>query len=268
MRVYSLYKDFFLFLESLVSSHDRWSAFQNSYFSKHRDFLSKVWFCFQGYTLKNIRQRVELIKREDYADIADALAGYDIEENTRRVIEHCIRLLTFADQRAVSVYLFIGFFSPDAFVIRFQGDYVICVALERFHSFRAYPLLLAHELGHCIQNRLNGERFSTPLHRLVREGIAICFSKRAYPGKREHEYLFLTESRFRFFEENYERLACEIFRGGAEGVDLFHGGCERFPPRTGYYVGYRVVSDFLTKRCNNSVECLIRSSSRILKEMM
>ena len=272
MAVNHLERDFFAFIDEVEKRRacspaegvDLWRVFQSRYYRRHRAFLSAVWFKCQGYTRTNIRERVRAIKLGDYAGLREALAAYDVDGCTRTVLERCA--LHSGDFSPCEIYLFVGFFSPDAFVVRHEGSPVICVGLERFRSFRTYPVLLAHEFCHlAMMRKLGGtgkggveadgmpspsepERVSG---RLVREGIAAFFSGRVWPDEPPHVHLFIDERRFRELSRLYPStgdLRREIVSRVSAGRDIFHGHGEDCHPRLGYYLGYRLVGDFARRK--------------------
>jgi hypothetical protein len=219
-----------------------WSAFRRYYYNQHRDFLTSLWQDYQGFTERNIRERVGDIKKEDYADLEEALKLYDVEEETRNTVLHCKTIYYDPDQ--CNVYLYIGFFSPDAFVFKYGEDFVICVGLERFHDFRDYPVLLAHEYFHYVQNRLTGRQPADLAESLVSEGLCVYFSKMAYPSRKEHVYFFLTENNCRYLDSHYPDILKNL--KSTDGRERLFGPMHGpYPGRAGYFVGYRIVSEYL-----------------------
>ncbi len=263
LKVHCLYRDFFLFLRMISLEKDIWTAFRRHYFDKHRDFLKEVWFSYQKYTPKNIRERVTDIKREDYAAIESELKIFDIEENTREIILHCKGMLH--DPDPCNVYLFIGFFSPDGFVILYNGEHVICVGLERFRNFKNYDVLLSHEYYHYILNKQCPRRRESLRNDLVREGLCIYFSKIAFPGRKEHLYLFLNEEQFSGLERNAGALMSKVKGGRLRREELFGSHSRQFPPRAGYYLGYRLVKDFIERTGIDDIGFLMREQNQILQ---
>jgi len=264
VKIHCLYRDFFIFLRMMHMEGDQWTSFRHYYFDRHRDFLSAVWFGYQGFTERNIRERVRSVRKEDYADIENQLKIYDIEGHTREIILHCRSILH--DPLPCPVYLFIGFFSPDGFVLSYGGDQAVCIGLERFHDFRDYDLLLSHEYCHVVMNRRFGAGGETIKRKLVREGLAVYFSTLVYPGRKANRYLFLDEDRFRMMEN--DRKLMEEVREAGEGEaarrELFSGAGKRFPPRAGYYAGYRLVLDFIRKTNVRDIDFLLRDRNQIL----
>jgi hypothetical protein len=250
---------------SMEGSGDRWGLFVRRYYGKHRDFLSRVWLHSQGFTEQNIRERVERIRPGDYAWLQGALELYDIEGNTAGILSHCEKLFGHIMNCTVhyDTYLFIGFFSPDAFVIEHHGESVICVGLERYRRFRHYPLLLAHEFCHCVINRILGPGNRTLLSRLVREGLAVHFSKLAFPGRRESEYLFLPTGAYNDLQTRERSIWQKLLKEGERIGDIFHGQNGKLPNRAGYYIGYRMVNEFIERTGKTDPAWLIEHAERI-----
>lgn len=264
VKIHCLYRDFFLFLRMINLESDRWAAFKRYYFDKHRGFLSHVWYEYQNYTPGNIRDRVAALKKEDYAQIENELKLFDIEEHAREVVQHCSDLLH--EPNPCTVFLFIGFFSPDGFVTRYRGSSVICIGLERFRTFRDFDILLAHEYCHYILNKRSGEGLGSIAEKVVREGIAVYFSRYAYPGRAEERYLFLNKERVHWLGERYESILQNIRKGELKNSDLFGPESEKLPPRAGYYVGFRLVDDFVRKTGVSDIQFLIKDENQILMD--
>lgn len=260
MNIHCYYRDFFLFLKMMNLAKDPWRAFRRYYFDKYRDFFSCLWFEYQGYTLRNIRERVFSIKKEDYTDVEEALKLYDIEESTRETLAHARSILHY--HGVCNIYLFIGFFSPDMFVMQFEDDYVICCGLERFHNFKYYPLLLSHEFCHFVHKKMHGEEDTLPL-RLVSEGLSVYFSTIAFPGLPQYQYLFMKRAHYNTLQENYPEIRKALLNGDIKDEDLFHGTTVTFPPRTGYFIGYKMVTEYINRRGIKDIEKLIEKCREI-----
>jgi uncharacterized protein YjaZ len=265
VKIHCLYRDFFIFLRMVNLEGDHWGSFRRYYFDKHHDFLSHIWFGYQGYSQRNIRERVDMMKKEDYAQVESELKLFDIEERTREVVQHCKNLL--GDPDPCNVYLFIGFFSPDAFVVQFGSSYVICVGLERFRTFRRYDVLLAHEYCHYLLNKRAGEPGEHLMRQLVREGIAVYFSRRAYPGRDRADYFFLKKDRLQYLHENAEGIIARVRDGAFDREALFGPESKTLPPRAGYYLGYLLVEDFMRRTGVQDMEFLLREENQILIDL-
>jgi uncharacterized protein YjaZ len=262
VKIHCLYRDFLIFIRMKDMERDAWRAFREYYFDRHREFLSHVWLQYQGYTMRNIRERVENVKKEDYAQIESELKLFDIEENTREVVQHCKNILH--DPDPCNVYLFIGFFSPDGFVISYLNRWAICIGLERFRSFKNYDVILSHEYCHYILNKRCGESGDLLPRRLIREGLAVYFSKIAFPGRTDSTYMLLSEGRLLQLRDNYEAILREIRSGEMGAEQLFGPRSENIPPRTGYYVGYRLVQDFVDRTGIADIDFLMKDENQML----
>jgi hypothetical protein len=261
MKAHCLYRDFFIFLRMMELEKSPWTAFRRYYYGRHRDFLTSLWHGYQGFTELNIRERAEAIRKGDYADLEEALKLYDIEEETRNAILHCKRIYFDPDQ--CHVFLYIGFFSPDAFVFKYGQDFVIAVGLERFHDFRNYPVLLAHEYFHYVQDRLTGRQPSDLAESLVSEGLSVCFSMLAYPSRKEHVYFFLTENNCRYLDGHYSDILKNL--KSTDGREKLFGPMPGpYPGRAGYFVGYRIVSDYLGEDTRDAASLLAQRERIIL----
>jgi hypothetical protein len=233
MSVHCLYPDFFRFLDTLDEEGKqelgRWERFERLYFDKHSEILSTLWFQCQTYSRENIRERVLAVKRGDYGELRSALLRYDLPGATEAVLERCAGI---ARHVPADVYLLVGFFSPDAFVADFGGKPSICVGLERFRTFRHYPILLSHEYCHLLVALRKSRSAEDVVQRAVGEGLAVYFSRLAFPGEREHTCLFMKERSFWDLLSQYPgaREAAEELRKCREsGGDLFHGHWEPNP---------------------------------------
>jgi len=266
VNIHCYYRDFFLFLKMMNLEKDPWRAFKRYYYDKYREFFSCLWLENQGFTIKNIRERVLCIKKEDYSDVEEALKLYDIEEATRETLIHSRSILHY--HGVCNIYLIIGFFSPDMFVMRFGDDYVICCGLERFHSFRYYPLLLSHEFCHFVHKKLHGEEEGTVPFRLVNEGLSVYFSTLAFPGLPHYRYLFMKRAEYNALQESYPHIKKALVDGELKDVDLFHGTSETFPPRTGYYIGYKMVLEYIKKKGIDNIEILIERCREIVMDFL
>ncbi len=248
MKIYHLYRDFFRFLKSLEVEKNVWKSFREYYFDKYRDFLSVVWFKYQNYSLKIIRDRVLSIKIGDYSDVEASLKLYDIESNTKLIINDCRKILYLPE--VCHIYLFIGFFSPDAFVVKYRGRYVIVVGLERFHNFSKYPILLSHEYCHYVQNMISGElKENILIRRLVREGIAIYFTKLLFHSREDKlysfkpwDYVFMDKQTYNYLNERFETYIDELIEQNFNiDEDIFHGVTFRFYPKAGYFIAFKII---------------------------
>lgn len=271
MKIHCLYRDFFLFLKMMNLDKDRWRSFKRLYYEKHRNFLSRVWIEYQGFSVKDIRNFVLSIKKKNYEKIENLLKVYDIEESTKETILRCKNLLHYPD--ICNIYLFIGFESPATFILRYRKTPVICVAIERaleralgqsigqLASFRLYPVLLSHRFCHYTQRIRKGESDGTVLGKLIREGIAVYFARQAYPGYDDPVYSFLPEDAYSYLEAHREEIYKKALRGG-KSFDLFSFGTDSIC-HAASYIGYWILKDYILNTGEERVEKLIESEDRI-----
>jgi uncharacterized protein YjaZ len=118
-------------------------------------------------------------------------------------------------------------------------------------------------LASSILNKQGGDEKTALRDRLIREGISVLFSKLAYPGKKEHSYFFLSRGRFNYLTKNYDQIIKGIKEGGLIREELFSMGSEQLPPRSGYFIGYRLVNDYMQGRGLQDVQVLIDEEKRI-----
>jgi uncharacterized protein YjaZ len=144
---------------------------------------------------------------------------------------------------------------------------VICIGLERFRSFVDYDILLSHEYCHYILNK-QGDEVDEPLERrLVREGIAVFFSRLACPDRREASYFFVDDERLSFIKINAQKITEMAGRGKVGIEELFGPTPESLPPRTGYYIGYLLVENFIRKTGIADISFLLKEENRMLLDL-
>jgi hypothetical protein len=260
LRIHCLYRDFFLFLKMMNLEKDKWRSFKRHYYDKHSQFLSQVWLKYQGLTARRLRSLVRSIEKSSYEKVENLLKVYDIEENTKEVILRCKDLLHYPD--LCNIYLYIGFLSPVPFVMRYHNSWVICVGLDQFAGFDSYPVVLSYQFCHYIQCIRKKEPEKDLLHSLIQEGIAVYFSKQAYPGYDEHLYLFLSEHAYRWLKDHCDEIVKKAIRGVIDS-DLFYPGSPSEAFHSGPFVGYRIVTEWIRKSGETRVETLIESTDRI-----
>lgn len=271
MAFYPLYEDFLKFLRALGQG-DAWESYRKYYFEPHREFLLGYWRTFPWMDLSQLRDRVRRIRRGDYSLLEELLASTDLEQLGREVLDRCMEVLPAP--REPDVYFMVGFFSPEGFVMEFKGKPVIGFGLERFKSFRLLPIIFAHEYCHYLRRLLNRGlskdetegKDETLGEVLLAEGLSAIFSRLAFPEQDLNEHLFLSRARLNWCQQNEERLR-ELVEAELESSSLvtalFSSGCHQLglPPRTGYYLGYRFVEDYLLKRSREDLKSIIQARS-------
>jgi len=67
MRIFSLYRDFFAFLEKITPGSSKWKTYLTHYLKPHQEFLENYFSHFPLINVSNLRERVERIKASDYS---------------------------------------------------------------------------------------------------------------------------------------------------------------------------------------------------------
>lgn len=262
MRIFSFYKDFFLFLEKILPGTDKWREYRKFYLTPHQEFLNTYFSHFPILSQSSLRQRVEKAKASDYSWLRHLISTCPPEKIILEAYERCRRIVS--SKRQPNVYLFIGFFSPDAFVMDFQGKPVICFGLERFRDFRLLRILFAHEYAHFLLNQSQGE---IPEDKklewlLISEGIGVHFSLLAFPEYKLTDHLLMRRDTFNWCQSHEEILKSIYFSGDYstdELMDIFRMGHHKLkiPPRTGNFLGFQAVKKYLSPNSERKIGLLL-----------
>lgn len=270
MPLYLLYKDFVRFLQVLGGKADPWECYQRHYLQAHQDFLFAYWHHFRWMDLEQISQRVKRVRRGDYCCLETPPGGRPPEQIAQETLKRCQQIATATTEP--EVYLFVGFFSADAFVMPLKGKPVIGVGLERFNDFSSLGIILAHEYCHWLRHCKIGDRPPTLGNKLLSEGLAAVFSQLAFPNRPLHKYLFLSPERVSWCRQNL-RLLLGLVQPEVESCRLtdlfFKEGNSEIPPRTGNYLGYRLVMEYVKRSGRQTIGDLISTENirDLLKEI-
>ena len=252
MAAHLLYHDFFRFLEALSRGPaGPWTAYEEHYLRPHRAVLEAWWEQVIGLPRETWADRVRQARPQDYGMLQMVVSESDLAELSREILARCQALLPLSPEP--EVYFLVGFYSPDAFAFQVAGEWAIGVGLERFRSQKLIPVLLAHEYLHVFRKR----RLPPPRtlgERMVEEGFAVAFSARVFPDRPEHDHLLLRPGQAAVMRDYEERLWAAIRPMlGEEDAQLasrvIYGQEEhgRWPSRSGMYLGWRMVSEFLER---------------------
>ena len=269
MNIHSLYLDFFKFLEELSLRFGNWTAYNTHYYQPHRDFLDTYFSHFPLMNFSNLSDRVEAIKLADYAQLKNLVSICPPEKIIEDAYNVCREIVS--PQEDPDVYLMVGFFSPDGFVMNFKGKPVICFGLERFRDFNFLKILFAHEYAHYLLNWSRGEIPEDKEFKwlLISEGIGTCFSQYAFPDYKLSDHLLFRRDRLNWCQEN-ESLLREIYCSGKyssrELMDFYAKGNSELnlPPRVGKYLGYLAVKEYLEQKEETGSSLLFENKKIIL----
>ncbi len=250
MRIFSLYRDFFVFLNKVTSRSERWGAYRRYYYHPHRKFLESLFSHFPLINSSSLKQRVEAIKKAHYGRLKNLISFCPPEKIIEESYRDCLRIIS--PVKEPDFYLFIGFFSPEGFVMDYLGEPVICFGLERFKDFSLFRILVAHEYAHFLLNLGRGAVADGESARwlLISEGLATYFSSLVFPGRKLSDHFLFSRDKLNWCQEN-ERLLRDIYCStrfsSEELVDFYFKGNPELnlPPRAAKYLGFTAVKRYL-----------------------
>lgn len=242
--IHQLYLDFIRFLDELREETSPWEAYSRNYLTPNAQFLTTYWKKVD-FSLFQIQERVERVRKADYSNLLSLLHSGDLEKLVESTIQRCTKILLAPNP---DVYLFVGFFSSDGFVIELSGKPVIGIGLERFRDFDNLCLILTHEYCHYYL-KLKGKTAETMReNRIFSEGTASLFSQLIHPEKSLYKHLFFTRARLNSCIQAESRIMSLIRERSIKEIrSLLKEGDEKLgiPPRAGNYISYRLVQDFM-----------------------
>jgi len=269
MKIFSLYQDFFKFLDEIGSQAELWKTYLSYYYRPHKKFLESYFSNFPLLDFSSLRQRVESIQVGHYSRLKNLISVCPPEEIIEEACEKCIGI--FSPAKEPDVYLFIGFFSPDGFVMDFQGKPVICFGLERFKDFSLFKILFAHEYAHFLLNLSRGEIPEGKRLKwlIVSEGIAVCFSSLVFPQNKLSDHFLFGRDRLNWCQENESLLREIYFSSQFSSIELidfyFKGNPElNIPPRAARYLGYQAVRRYLSQGKEKAISLLYANKKTAL----
>jgi len=269
MNIFSLYRDFFKFLEKITSHSGKWKIYSDYYYQPHLGFLENYFSHFPLINSLSLKQRIETIKTSDYSLLKDLILVCPPEKIIYEAHQKCKSIVLPREES--EVYLFIGFFSPDGFVMNIQGKPVICFGLERFKDFKLLRILFAHEYSHFLLNLSRGE---VPKEKklkwlLISEGMGIYFSLLAFPNHKLSDNFLFSRARLNWCKANEPYLR-EIYSSGRfspqELIDIYDKGdpVMDIPPRAGKYLGFQAVKKYLAQNREKEISSLFSNKESIL----
>ena len=270
MRVHSLYKDFFKFLERITPQADKWTHYNSIYYRPHQEFLETYFSHFPLIDFSNLMERVGMIKSADYSQLKSLISVCPLEPIIREAYKKCKSIVS--PEEEPGVYLIIGFFSPDGFIMSFRGKPVICFGLERFKDFKLMRILFAHEYTHYLLNMSRGEVPADQKLKwlLLSEGIGTYFSQIAFPEYELSDHFLFRRDRLNWCQENESFLReayCSKQYSSEQLIDIYKKGNTELnlPPRAGKYLGYIAIKKNLEQNKELEISSLLSSKMSLLK---
>ncbi len=273
MIIHSLYKDFFRFLDRITPQAYKWTLYNAHYYQLHQDFLEIYFSHFPLIDFSNLKERVEAIKPSDYSQQRSLISVCPPEPVIKDAYERCKPII--APKENVAVYLFIGFFSPDGFVMDFKGKPIICFGLERFKDFNLLKVLFAHEYAHFLLNLSRGEVPEDEKFKwlLLSEGMGTYFSRLAFPEYKLSDHFLFRRDRLNWCQKNefnIREIYCSGKYSSQQLIDFYKKGNAELdlPPNTGKYLGFLAVKKYLDKHKNKDIISLFDDKKKILSLKM
>jgi len=276
MPTHLLAPNFFEFLDQLVlePAVDPWEHYRRGYLDRHPNFLRAWWAQCFGRPEEEWADRVRGVRPEHYVLLRELVTQIDLEKMWDDTWAACRQALP-AESREPEVYFMVGFFSPDAFVIKVGEDWRIGVGLERFWDFSRLSVLLAHECCHWFRRGRGLGGATTLGERLVEEGMAVGFSRRAQPDRPLPQHLLMPTSQFNTLQR-YETLLWEqiepdlssadtkVIQRALYGLVRRRGTGAPLPSRAGVYLGWRLVEEYAAQSQRPWSEVLATAAEEIL----
>ncbi len=252
IKIIPLYKKFFDFLERMERGERAWPAYWRYYYFPHRHFFKAYFSLFPLLDKEALKKRVEAIKVHHYNRLRLLLERNSAEKILQAIHKRCLMFLGPKNLNQVKVYLIIGFFSPEAFLLKLKQEKVIVFGLERFRDLSSLDLFYAHEYGHWL---LEEKGIKIPDEKrafwyLISEGLACWFSSLVLPERPLTDHLFLRRDRLNWCLANESALK-EIFQVYGHDLEKIITLEEQgdsslgLPPRTLHFLGFRAIDNYV-----------------------
>jgi len=211
-----------------------------------------------------------MIKSADYSQLKSLISVCPPEPIIKEAYEKCKSIVSPEEEPAV--YLIIGFFSPDGFIMSFRGKPVMCFGLERFKDFKLLRILFAHEYTHYLLNMSRGEVPEDQKLKwlLLSEGIGTYFSQIAFPEYKLSDHFLFRRDRLNWCQENESFLRethCSRQYSSEQLISFFKRGDPdlNLPPCTGKYLGYIAIKKNLEQNKELEISSFLSSKMSLLK---
>jgi len=292
-KIYPAYKDFGRFLEAAEgkSKKEKYNLLNDYYINSNKmvfEELSKV----SSLDQKAIIDRLISSKKDEYESLIEQVKRQNIIKLCKESINRCFEVLPL--KRAPSLYLSIG--SSDIISMgRFINNKpVIIIFLELWADvqssrtpYQTYfknrsnsllndiPLTIANQYSHIVLYKAGvlGKSF---LDKLIEEGLSTYFSRMMFPDYPFSSHLFFTSAELEWCQRNEWFLKREI-RPYLQSLDsdiinryFFFNDSKKdkwFPDRVGYFVGYRIIEEYLENEYTLTISDLISESPQEIVRM-
>jgi len=233
--------------------------------------------CFQFKKDYFVNKHLELHHKKR-KDIMEALKFYDGINFSNLLKKYAEELPKFAKQELGGKFYFYFFFQS---ICDFCGcnrnsmqmDMLDSINLSEDHLKHLIP----HEINHNIYELASkdDEHFETILYNCINEGFAVFFAQQ-YNNSKVHEAFGLTEEEYGWYVANEEKIKDKIegilYSTDEEdwdplSVNIKDSFIEGSPGSVGYYVGYRIIEEYLSVHKNKDWRIIYTTPvQEILKE--
>lgn len=246
MPLRPIYRDFLTFLECWGGRGDPWRLFRELYWDPHRRFLEAYWAGRTGLGRQALRERVRRIRPGDYTLLQHWEAQGQILPRAESALRRSEEAFPWAEEPRV--FLVVGFFSPDGFVLQLEGGSVIGLGMERYRTLEPLGLVLAHEIGHILQHQagFGPPENATVGYKIVSEGLAAAAVARVWPRVSRHRSLLLKPDELGRLEEETSGLRSWAARSWHDPVPQGEEA-RRLPRGWDSYLGRELVETVLGK---------------------
>lgn len=266
-----LYKKFFRFLDMLKKGEDAWPAYWRYYYFPHRKFFDSYFSLFPLLDRQALRIRVESIRPDHYIRLRSLLKNNSAEKIIKIIHQRCFKWAQPKKTNLIKVYLIVGFFSPEAFILSLGEEKVIVFGLERFRDLSSLDLFYAHEYAHFLlqESSLEIPEKKKSAWYLIAEGIACWFSSLMLPERPLTDHLFLRRDRLNWCLQN-ESLLKSIFKSNSGDfekimkLEQYGDQSLNLPARTLHFLGYRAIEAYLKHHEPANLLELIRQPEKLL----
>ena len=214
--------------------------------------------------LDELRERVRAVRPRHYSHLLSLLRSCNLEGVCLSTLQRSSQLLQWSDEPLV--YLMVGFFSPDGFVIPVGDRRVIGIGLERYKSFRNLPIILAHECCHYMQQAHPHQSERCTLgEAMLREGICIAFSRMVVPERPLNEHLGMSRGRLNWLRANespiWQAIEPNLSLTGRKAIQQYIYGTARGvnSTRSGLYIGFRMAEETLNSQPGCDMKTLLEA---------
>lgn len=157
------------------------------------------------------------------------------------------------------------------------GKYAMVIDLshENNTSIEKIEQILPHEITHQIMMTTNKHNDKTVLEPIIGEGFAVWMNQKYWKKKYSFaQNLGYTESELKICDQNFQKIKGFFeknkFSEDKEIIDVFRSRetklNEKLPGAIGYYIGYKIIEQYVLKNGKNSWKNVFIKSPREIYE--